>query len=71
MTWHHVAALTLAVLLTVAVVFSPHANAAISEVFKLDSVIVGCVFAHAGTSRFQRREFHKEEAHQERGGAAG
>ncbi len=47
MTWHHVAALTLAVALIVALLYAPGGKDAIQPVSLLASAIIGGVFGHA------------------------
>jgi len=54
MTWHHVAIVLIAALLTLGVVFSPHGEA-IGPVFNLDGIVVAGVFGHAGASVLRRR----------------
>jgi hypothetical protein len=54
MTWHHVAVILIAAVLTIGVVFSPHGEA-IGPVFNLDGIIVAGVFGHAGASVLRRR----------------
>jgi hypothetical protein len=60
LTWHHVAALMLAVALVVGAAWSPGAKEILPGVLQLATGIVTGVFGHAGASVLRRRTEHTD-----------